>query len=108
MFEESINSLCVLFARRGFTDVVVSHYPTEGEPFITVHNARFSCCQYLGEPLTNTLDIDVSGAEGNSVSAEKVKTLREKYGYGVMDCKKALQKANGDMKLAYDILRGLK
>jgi len=25
-----------------------------------------------------------------------------------MDCKKALQKANGDMKLAYNILRGWK
>ncbi|NCB02234.1 MAG: hypothetical protein EOM67_08725 [Spirochaetia bacterium] len=108
MFDENVNSLCALYTHRGFNNIVISHYPTEEEPFLTISNARFSCCQYFGKPLTNTLDIDVSGVEGNLISAEKVKVLREKYGYGIMDCKKALQKANGDMKLAYNILRGLK
>ena len=31
-------------------------------------------------------------------SASDVKTLREKTGAGMMDCKKALQESNGDMK----------
>ena len=30
------------------------------------------------------------------VSASDVKTLRERSGAGMMDCKKALQEANGD------------
>jgi elongation factor Ts len=34
-----------------------------------------------------------------------VKALREKTGAGVMDCKKALQEANGNLERAADILR---
>ena len=39
------------------------------------------------------------------ISAAKVKELREKTGAGMMDCKKALTEANGDMGKAADILR---
>lgn len=39
------------------------------------------------------------------ISAKVVKQLREKTGAGMMDCKKALQEANGDEQLAVDILR---
>ncbi|MDD3927709.1 MAG: elongation factor Ts, partial [bacterium] len=39
------------------------------------------------------------------ISAAKVKELREKTGAGMMDCKKALTEANGDMDKAADILR---
>jgi elongation factor Ts len=40
-----------------------------------------------------------------SVSADLVKKLREKTGAGMMDCKKALEKAGGDMDQATDYLR---
>ena len=39
------------------------------------------------------------------VSAEKVKELREKTGVGFMECKAALQEANGDLEAATTILR---
>ncbi len=38
-------------------------------------------------------------------TAQDVKVLREKTGCGMMDCKKALSEANGDMDAAIDILR---
>lgn len=38
-------------------------------------------------------------------SAQDVKTLREQTGCGMMDCKKALTDANGDMEKATEILR---
>jgi len=40
-----------------------------------------------------------------SVSADLVKRLREKTGAGMMDCKRALEKAEGDMDKAIDHLR---
>lgn len=40
-----------------------------------------------------------------SISADKVKELREATGAGMMDCKKALQDAQGDMQKALEILR---
>ena len=39
------------------------------------------------------------------ITAELVKTLREKTGAGMMDCKKALTETNGDMEQAIDWLR---
>lgn len=44
------------------------------------------------------------------ISAEMVKTLREKTGAGMMDCKTALKEANGSMDAAIEVLRkkGLK
>jgi elongation factor Ts len=39
------------------------------------------------------------------VSAQMVKTLREKTGAGMLDCKKALEQAGGDMDKAIEILR---
>jgi elongation factor Ts len=39
------------------------------------------------------------------VTAALVKTLREKSGVGMMDCKKALQETGGDMEAAVDWLR---
>lgn len=40
-----------------------------------------------------------------SISAELVKELREKTGAGMMDCKRALEKTDGDMQKAVDYLR---
>lgn len=40
-----------------------------------------------------------------SISAQDVKLLREKTGAGMMDCKKALQDANGNMDEAIEVLR---
>ena len=40
-----------------------------------------------------------------SISAKDVKELREKTGAGMMDCKKALTEADGDMEKAIEILR---
>ena len=39
------------------------------------------------------------------VSAQDVKALRERTGAGMMDCKKALQEADGDVERAIEILR---
>lgn len=39
------------------------------------------------------------------ISAQMVKDLRDKTGAGMMDCKKALSEANGDMEKAVEILR---
>jgi elongation factor Ts len=40
-----------------------------------------------------------------NISAESVKELREKTGVGFMECKSALQEANGDLEAAIIILR---
>ena len=40
-----------------------------------------------------------------NVSAHMVKTLREKTGAGMMDCKKALGETNGNIEEAVDWLR---
>mgnify|MGYP005869276825 CR=1 FL=1 len=40
-----------------------------------------------------------------AVSAEAIKELRQSSGAGVMDCKKALEEAGGDMERASEILR---
>jgi len=37
------------------------------------------------------------------VTAEMVKELRERTGAGMMECKKALTEANGDMEKAIEI-----
>ncbi len=41
----------------------------------------------------------------SNINIDLVKELREKTQVGMMDCKKALVEANGDMELAIDILR---
>ena len=40
-----------------------------------------------------------------SIDAKLVKTLRERTGAGMMDCKKALVESKGDLDLAVDFLR---
>jgi len=40
-----------------------------------------------------------------SITASMVKELREKTGAGMLDCKKALEEANGDISKAVDVLR---
>ncbi|MDD1621254.1 MAG: elongation factor Ts, partial [Methylococcaceae bacterium] len=40
-----------------------------------------------------------------SISAAMVKELRERTGSGMMECKKALVEANGDMELAIENMR---
>ncbi|MCK5558316.1 MAG: elongation factor Ts, partial [Candidatus Hydrogenedentes bacterium] len=40
-----------------------------------------------------------------SIAAGDVKALREKTGAGVLECKKALEKTNGDMEKAIIVLR---
>jgi elongation factor Ts len=40
-----------------------------------------------------------------TITANQVKELRERTGAGMMECKKALQEANGDMEAAIDVLR---
>ena len=41
----------------------------------------------------------------SNISSEKIKTLREKTGAGIMDCKNALVESSGDVELAIDWLR---
>jgi len=43
--------------------------------------------------------------EAAQISAADVKALRERTGAGMMDCKKALQEAGGDLDKAVEILR---
>jgi len=40
-----------------------------------------------------------------AISATQVKELRDRSGVGMMDCKKALVEANGDLEKAFDLLR---
>ena len=40
-----------------------------------------------------------------SISAQQVKELRDRSGVGMMDCKKALIEANGDLDKAFEVLR---
>jgi elongation factor Ts len=40
-----------------------------------------------------------------AITAQSVKELRDRTGAGMMECKSALQEANGDMEAAIDILR---
>jgi elongation factor Ts len=40
-----------------------------------------------------------------AITAKEVKELRDRTGAGMMECKGALQEANGDMEAAIDILR---
>ena len=40
-----------------------------------------------------------------SITATQVKELRDRSGVGMMDCKKALEEASGDLDKAFDILR---
>ncbi len=40
-----------------------------------------------------------------AISANDVKELRERTGAGMMECKRALEEANGEMETAIDILR---
>ncbi|NIR49671.1 translation elongation factor Ts [candidate division KSB1 bacterium] len=40
-----------------------------------------------------------------SVSAEKVKILRERTGVGIMDCKSVLEETDGDIEKAVELLR---
>ncbi|MCY0898286.1 MAG: translation elongation factor Ts [Firmicutes bacterium] len=40
-----------------------------------------------------------------AISAQEVKTLRERTGAGMMECKRALEDAQGDMDRAIDLLR---
>lgn len=40
-----------------------------------------------------------------SYSAQDIKTLREKTGAAIMDCKKALEEAKGDMKKAEELVK---
>ncbi len=39
------------------------------------------------------------------ITTEMIKTLRESTGAGILDCRKALEQANGDLKSALDFLR---
>src|ERR687889_1609979 len=43
--------------------------------------------------------------EAAQISAGDVKALRERTGAGMMDCKRALQEAGGDMDKAIELLR---
>ena len=40
-----------------------------------------------------------------SITAEEVRSLRQRTGAGIMDCKEALKKSNGDIDKAIEILR---
>jgi elongation factor Ts len=47
----------------------------------------------------------MSAETGSGVSAKDVKALRDRTGAGMMDCKKALTEAAGDVEQAIEILR---
>ena len=39
------------------------------------------------------------------ITTEMIKTLRESTGAGILDCRKALEQSNGDLKAALEFLR---
>ena len=41
----------------------------------------------------------------SNISADKIKSLREKTGAGIMDCKNALVENNGEIESSIDWLR---
>jgi elongation factor Ts len=41
----------------------------------------------------------------SNITAETIKELRNSTGAGIMDCKRALQEADGDLKKAADVLQ---
>jgi len=47
----------------------------------------------------------MSATNGIPVSASQIATLREQTGAGIMECKKALEEARGDMSKAKEILK---
>src|SRR5471030_1656111 len=53
-------------------------------------------------PMTTTAP---AAPSGDNISPELVKQLREKTSAGMMDCKKALVEAKGDLEAAVSILR---
>ncbi len=63
-----------------------------------------------GRPGQGRPDGDLQGQEsrldaGSIISAKDVKALRDRTGAGMMDCKKALSEAGGDIEKAIEILR---
>src|SRR5476649_1969264 len=63
----------------------------------------FQITQATPIPMTTTAPASPEG--DNNVSPELVKQLREKTSAGMMDCKKALIEAKGDLAAAETILR---
>jgi elongation factor Ts len=47
----------------------------------------------------------ISEEDASVIPAKDVKALRERTGAGMMECKRALEEAHGDMERAVDILR---
>lgn len=64
-------------------------------PFFTFKSVRFDAGQIKSSE-------DFRMAE---ITASLVKELRERTGAGMMDCKKALTEANGDIELAIENMR---
>jgi elongation factor Ts len=58
-------------------------------------------CNVLHLPFNLTINEE----DFKMITAQVVKELREKTGAGMMDCKKALSEANGEMEKAIEILR---
>lgn len=63
-----------------------------------------------GRPESRLADARAQSAEsqpdaGSSISAKDVKALRDRTGAGMMDCKKALAEARGDLEQAIELLR---
>src|SRR6185312_5616270 len=53
----------------------------------------------------NSRDPGGEGVSAVEISASDVKALRDRTGAGMMDCKKALAEAGGDMEQAIELLR---
>jgi elongation factor Ts len=59
----------------------------------------------VGGRCPHPIIIDIGGNKMANITAKDVKELREKTGVGMMECKKALVEADGDMDKAIDFLR---
>lgn len=57
-----------------------------------------------GRAIVTTTFMD-TGRDGMAISAADVKELRDRTGAGMMECKKALEEADGNIEAAIDILR---
>jgi elongation factor Ts len=69
------------------------------------HRPFFKNNRSLSVHIKTGLRARISGGIHLAINAADVKTLRERTGAGMLDCKKALEEANGDLTKAAELLR---
>src|SRR5688572_25599853 len=66
---------------------------------------RSSCLKQSPLAFLKLLRNNMAGSNGTPITSSQIAELREATGAGIMECKKALEEAHGDMAKAKEILR---